>query len=135
MIFLPNDIEKFVKFAGIDFAYQYHPVMAEQFYLDFGSEKETDQAQSLFDAVTVDDKKALFIRRETETRLFLGCSIFKCLEDNAIIHSNVNSERFYNLFYEAEPLKSGMHHADGMLWIRSPDRHHIVIPNKVPLTR
>jgi hypothetical protein len=31
-------------------------------------------------------------------------------------------------------MKSGMHHPDGMLWIRKPDREHFQHHGKIPLT-
>ena len=40
---------------------------------------------------------------------------------------------FFQLFYRVDGLASGMHHPDGMLWIRTPARQHRVEPFKVPL--
>ena len=40
---------------------------------------------------------------------------------------------FYQLLYQAETLKSGVHHPDGICWIRRPDRSHRVHAGKVPL--
>ncbi len=45
------------------------------------------------------------------------------------------SVRFNDVFYVVkDSLKSGMHHPDGMLWIRMPDREHSASSEKVPLT-
>jgi hypothetical protein len=44
------------------------------------------------------------------------------------------STPFFDLFYLMEGMKSGMHHPDGMLWIRTPQRDHTVHEGKVPLT-
>jgi hypothetical protein len=44
------------------------------------------------------------------------------------------STPFFDLFYLMEGMKSGMHHPDGMLWIRTPERDHAVHEGKVPLT-
>jgi hypothetical protein len=38
------------------------------------------------------------------------------------------------MFYRLEAMKSGMHHPDGMLWIRSAGGKHRVHHEKVPLT-
>jgi len=40
---------------------------------------------------------------------------------------------FFDLFYQGDGIKSGMHHPDGFLWIRTPDRVHQASPEKVPL--
>jgi len=39
---------------------------------------------------------------------------------------------FFQYFYQVEGL-SGMHHQDGIFWIRTPQRHHVVIAEKLPL--
>jgi arylsulfatase A-like enzyme len=52
-----------------------------------------------------------------------------------MLHSVVSGATalFFEVFHQAESLKSGMHHPDGMLWIRLPDRGHAVIEEKVSL--
>jgi predicted AlkP superfamily phosphohydrolase/phosphomutase len=45
------------------------------------------------------------------------------------------AQRFEELFYRSEGLKSGMHHRDGILWIRTPELRHTVHAEKVPLER
>ena len=40
---------------------------------------------------------------------------------------------FFELFYQAEGLKSGMHHPDGILWIDRPGLAPKVHRDKVPL--
>jgi len=41
--------------------------------------------------------------------------------------------KFLDVFYGVDTKKSGMHHPDGLLWIRRPDRRHTVRPERVPL--
>ncbi|MCI0408956.1 MAG: hypothetical protein L0191_10390, partial [Acidobacteria bacterium] len=41
---------------------------------------------------------------------------------------------FFDLFYQMEGIKSGMHHPDGLLWIRTPEKKHSVTEEKIPLT-
>ena len=43
------------------------------------------------------------------------------------------SRPFFDVFYQADGTKSGMHHPDGVLWIRTPDRTHAIHSGKVPL--
>jgi hypothetical protein len=40
---------------------------------------------------------------------------------------------FFDLFYQLDLVKSGIHHPDGLMWIRSPARTHSVHRDKVPL--
>lgn len=41
---------------------------------------------------------------------------------------------FFDLFYKINMVKSGMHHPDGMRWIRGPGRVPAEHSDKVPLT-
>ena len=40
----------------------------------------------------------------------------------------------HSLFYPLESVRSGMHHPDGILWIRTPQRAHSVVDRKISLT-
>jgi predicted AlkP superfamily phosphohydrolase/phosphomutase len=42
--------------------------------------------------------------------------------------------RFGDLFYKMDTGKTGMHHPDGILWIRRPNYRHQTTAEKVPLT-
>ena len=47
--------------------------------------------------------------------------------------SNGRSTPFFRLFYQVESLKSGMHHPDGILWMRIPGIRPSVSREKVSL--
>jgi bisphosphoglycerate-independent phosphoglycerate mutase (AlkP superfamily) len=40
---------------------------------------------------------------------------------------------FFHVFCKVEEVMSGMHHTEGMLWIRTCERHHRVEEENVPL--
>ena len=40
---------------------------------------------------------------------------------------------FDELFYPAQGVKSGMHHPEGLLWIRTPSRQHVEVKRTVSL--
>ena len=44
-----------------------------------------------------------------------------------------SSHPVLDVFYKVDGVKSGMHHPDGMLWIRAPGARHAVHPTHVPL--
>src|SRR6185436_1839962 len=69
------------------------------------------------------------------TSVFAGCTIATAVEAEGRIsvRGSDRTLRFFDLFYAVDFLKSGMHHRDGMLWIRTPERRHFVNPDKVPL--
>ena len=64
-----------------------------------------------------------------------GCRIFKALDRDVPLAAGGRNDmmRFFDLFYQAEGLKSGMHHPDGRLWFSQPNHAHAVHKDKVPL--
>src|SRR5205823_13875966 len=110
------------------------PVMSEEFHLTFDNEAAAESAARRLSALTVDGEPALIIVREG-TRLTAGCGIFKQLSSGATLQSTAGGPtiRFFELFYQGGGIKSGMHHPDGLLWIRLPDRSHAVAVEKVSL--
>jgi len=78
-------------------------------------------AADILEQITIDGKRAFEAIRE-ETALFTSCGIRSKIDENAVIHSPASgaTAKFFDLLYEIEGLKSGMHHQDGLLWIRDP---------------
>jgi len=118
-IYRPSDIPAFARWAGVKDLKQCNPVMAEQFWLEFSTHEQVAAAAKVLDAITVGGEKAFSVSVE-ETALFTGCSIRSKIPSDAVMHSPANgaSAQFYDLLYAIEGLKSGMHHPDGLLWIR-----------------
>jgi hypothetical protein len=129
-----RSIERLMQFAGVGESYAYFPVMSEEFHLKFEDEAQAAEAASRLGAVTVGGEPVLTVTRDG-AGLFGGCRIFKQLAADAVLEAGGTGSRigFFDMFYQAEGIKSGMHHPDGMLWIRSPDRSHSVTTERVPL--
>ena len=131
----PRDLGQFVKFAGVTAAFSVSPVMSEQFHIFFQDEGEARKAFELLRSLRVDGKPALHLDCKGAA-VFAGCSIFEALGRDAVLTKGAAGEKapFFEVFYQVEGMKSGMHHPDGMLWIRHPDCSHRVHDRKVPLT-
>jgi hypothetical protein len=71
----------------------------------------------------------------TGSKIFGGCQVYNRVPEDAVLAVAGSDRRlpFYGLFHRLDLLKSGMHHPDGMCWIRTPDRVHAVHPGKEPL--
>jgi hypothetical protein len=67
--------------------------------------------------------------------VFVGCRIYQRLTSDARLTLEGSSAEvpFLDVFYQVDGVKSGMHHPDGMLWIRTPGRAHTVHAGHVPL--
>jgi predicted AlkP superfamily phosphohydrolase/phosphomutase len=66
--------------------------------------------------------------------LFGECAIYRKLERDVRVR-NVDAVEapFFDLFYQVEGMRSGMHNPDGVLWIRKPERRHTLHEGTVPL--
>ncbi len=124
-------IDKLLQFAGVTTACRYFPVMSEEFHLRFENEAHARVAHRRLTSLRVEDKPALDLRCEG-SQLFGGCHVFTQLPGDAVLRSEETgaSKPFFDFFYQAQSLKSGMHHPDGMLWIRLPDGRHAVTEEK-----
>ena len=130
----PRSFDALLAFAGIKPPYRVAPVMSEQFRVYFEEERDAAVAAKQLLALRVDECDALDVRQE-RAALFVGCKIRDPPPDAMLTAATSDRRtRFFDLFYRLEWLKSGMHHPDGMLWIRRPDKQHRVHRDKIPLT-
>ena len=109
--------------------------MAEEFHVHFESIADAQQAEERLRALRVNGNAALRAERDGKV-LHCGCPIFEKIPDDVILERNSEHSNwpFFRLFYRVEGVKSGMHHPDGIFWIRVPNkpgqRH---LHQKVPL--
>lgn len=127
------DPARFLAFAGITAPYEYAPVMSEEFKLHFRTAEEAMAARDALLEMPVSGHRAMSARLEGRT-LHAGCRIFAQLPAEAVLENAAGEPaRFFDFFYQVEGTKSGMHHPDGMFWMRSPERSHRVHQAKLPL--
>jgi hypothetical protein len=120
--------------AGITDAYTPSPVMAHQFHLYFGTSEIAERAAERLTAVRFQDRQALAVERNG-SGLFVGCRIYEPVAADArlTLAGNERETPFFDVFYKVDGVKSGMHHPDGMLWVRTPAMRHAVHSRHVPL--
>ena len=137
-MFKPVDQARLFAFAGITAPYEYAPVMSQQFHLVFENEEDAIDAERKVAALRIDDGSIddLMLARRDGNRLFSGCNLEAWPSPEAKILSSASNEAlpFSELFYPLESVRSGMHHPDGILWIRTPQRAHSVVDRKISLT-
>lgn len=131
----PRDFASLLNIAGITTCLTVSPVMSEQFHLYFENEQDASEAEQRLLVLRIEGRNAMTVHRDG-TAIFGGCAVFEKLPPDAIlsIGDSGRAMPFFDIFYKVEGVKSGMHHPDGMLWVRKPDRKHCVHKEKVPLT-
>lgn len=133
VFYRPKNFRAFTTWAGLNMPHEIQPVMSEEFHLVFESEADAQAAERQLATVRIAGRPGLRVRREGSD-IMTGCGIFDRVEGTPEITAEGAAPRsFLDLFYLAEGLKSGMHHPDGIFWIRRLDRHHAVHADRVPL--
>ncbi len=133
--FRPRHFTRFLEFAGVTLpSAAVRPVMAEQFHVDCPSGEMAVAVQRQLEELTVDGQPLMQAKRSGST-LLAGCRV----NDPAVLNREVarrsdgERRRFDDLFYMIHSMRSGRHHADGVLWIRNGQ--HRVMDGRVALTR
>lgn len=134
MFYRPRVIERMLEWAGIEPPYRVEPLMSEQFYLHFTSLEAAAAAAALLEGLRVDGRSAMLVELDGSS-LITGCCINERIDKDTQIERGDNREPtpFFRLFYQVKELKSGMHHPEGILWIRRPGQRPAVFEEKVPL--
>ena len=133
-LFRPRKFESLLYFAGVKSNYICSPVMAEEFHIRFENEQNATDAEQKLINLQINQRPIMRLKRNGKD-IFGGCGIFEEIPRNAILKI-ANSEKsipFFNIFYKIEDMKSGMHHPDGILWIRKPSCQHSIHQDKVSL--
>jgi len=134
-VFKSKDPEALMALAAVPAGYRYVPVMAEEFQLHYTSEADATEAQARLEALKLQDGTPFMRVSREGDRVYAGCALIAHPGPEATIvtpHSN-RSLLFATSFYGLEGVKSGMHHPDGLLWIRTPSRAHLEVARKVSL--
>jgi hypothetical protein len=122
VFYRPEHIEDLLRFAEVEGSPVFAPVMSEQFRLHFHSEQEAAAAAPKLLNLHMEGRPVMKVR-QTGNEIFTGCNVFVRVSPDARIQSPAGrSAHFSELFYNCNLVKSGMHHPDGMFWIRTPSR-------------
>ena len=135
LFYRPRDFGQLLAFAGVRQYAGIVPVMSECFNVRFDSEAAASEAESRLARLRVDGVAALFVERQADS-LHAGCRLSNDVPMNArlSLEGEDRSALFSDHFYQVDGIKSGMHHPDGLLWIRQPGRKHAIHLDKIPLT-
>jgi len=129
-----NDPAWLAAYAGVDAPFKILPAMSGQYYLEFSDEATALAAAKKLSCLTLDDGEMLLHARPTNEKVSIVCGIFRSIPGETRIHSPVSHEtpRFDDTFHLVG-LRSGRHHPEGMLWVRTPTRRHEVVARKISL--
>jgi hypothetical protein len=132
--FRPRRFDHLLEFARVSVgAAAVKPVMAEQFHVECPSPATAALAQSRLEELTVDGRPLMDVER-SGNNLFAGCRVTDpAVLDRPVVRAGDGERRrFGELFHMVHTMRSGRHHPDGVLWVRTG--RHRVVDGRVPLT-
>jgi hypothetical protein len=116
----PHSFEQLLRFAGIDpGSCTGEPVMSEEFHLRFSDPVTASRANQQLLQLRLGTQPVMNARCEGSD-LMAGCAVFHEVPPGTQVRGDGGVSAFDALFYAVDTTKSGMHHRDGMLWIRPP---------------
>ena len=134
MFYRPYDIDGFCRFLGIESEITCRPVMAEEFWIEFKSDKDLELGLAILEGAKLGNER-LMKTYPREGGIYSGCRLHMPIADDAqIVTHDGRSAPVRSHLYKSQDVKSGMHDRSGMLWISLPNREHKVLDaNPVPL--
>jgi hypothetical protein len=119
---------------GLEDRFEYIPVMSDQAILRFGTIAEAERATVRLRSHRFGEHPAFHVQPK-EADLMVHCTYTGPRPEGGLltIEGSDRTIPFSDVFYEMNVLKSGLHHPDGMLWIRYPSREHVVHQDKVSI--
>jgi hypothetical protein len=130
----PRRFEQLLEFARVSVEVAaVKPVMAEQFHVECPDGAAAARTEARLRELTVDEQPLMTVQREG-SNVFAGCRVYDAavLDRPVVRPSDGTRRRFGDLFYMVHTMRSGRHHPDGVLWVRTG--RHRVVPDRVPLT-
>jgi hypothetical protein len=116
----PRVFDRVLDFAGVNGPCRVEPVMSEQFHIRFERKEAAAAASLALSGLSISGRRAMSVECK-DGDVFAGCCIYEQLPPDVILNAaNGRAMEFFRLFYQVEGVKSGMHHPDGILWIREP---------------
>ncbi len=117
----PRNVEAlFAQFAI--YPQKIQPTMTHQFMARFDSKEDAQTAFEFLSGIFCENEKVFDYDRKSATEIYFGCQLRKKIPENSTIDFGLNNRQplpFYDNFYMIDQTKSGLHHPDGILWIKT----------------
>ncbi len=120
LYYRPHDFAGFLKSHGISYA-QLEPVMAQQFVLRFADRQATEKAARQLRGFEWNGAQIIEVAESGECSLTVGNWLHGPIPEDAVMvrQPEGTTEQYYDVFYLMEAMKSGRHHREGVLWIKT----------------
>lgn len=117
----PYNIGKLLELCGIR-PTLVEPTMTHQYMVHFESRATLETAAAALAQLNCGDEPLFDLDRRSDHTVYLGCQLRRPVPDDATINRRPDEEfqlPFYDHFHLLDQTKSGCHHPDGVLWIKT----------------
>jgi hypothetical protein len=124
----------FERWLEVEPAFEYNPVMSDQAILRFGGADEALRVEQRLHSYRLFDRPAFHMSVQGAD-LMVQCNYGGVIAPGTVLTHETSSRTvpFFEIFYSMDVVKSGFHHPDGMLWVRHPDRTHVIHEDKLSI--
>lgn len=121
----PKDMKATLDEWGIAYV-DVQPTMTHQFQIRCASAEDIDDARRILGSVSCDGKSVFGFDKSDDDSIYIGCPLHESVdtESQLVVEGRNFTTRFYDHFYMIDATKSGFHHPDGALWIKT-ETHRI----------
>jgi hypothetical protein len=118
----PHNMESLLESFGIR-PQKILPVMTHQFLLSFRNEAEAKDARTKLEGITYRGRDVFDFAPSDPGTLYCGSQIYSEVAADAVVMlGDKGPTPFFDVFYAFHAVKSGCHHPDGVLWVKSGTR-------------
>ena len=118
----PRDVSALLARVGVQAA-DVLPVMTHQYVVRFADDAQARNATRRLGSLHLDGTAVFEISAAEGNSVRFGCALHRTVPADAEVvfdgHNDIPRVRFFDEFYCIDGLKSGRHHPDGVLWIKS----------------
>lgn len=115
-----RNLPHFLQLTGVK-PKRVEPVMTHQYLLRFDSRAEAEQALATVNQIRLGESR-VFGASLSDNGIYVGCELFDEIRHDGEIKGIPGRNApvlFFDLFYAIDAVKSGQHHPEGVLWIRT----------------
>jgi len=136
-----NSKDLLYSFFGVSEEAKYSPIMAEQFFLKFPTEKMANETLEHLCRFKMDSSEyfhvgsdQLFLVSSDDKTLQVQCRVTKVTKDKAEFFDSEAQDKkykFQDYFYRMNEVKTGMHNPVGLYWFKGKNKDHIKSAERV----
>lgn len=116
----PKNVQSMLDQWGVAYV-DVQPTMTHQFQIRCANAEDLEDARRVLATVTCEGKAVFGFDKSEGDSIYIGCPLHEMVDKEAriVVEGRNQTTNFYDFFYMIDATKSGFHHPDGALWVRT----------------